>query len=140
MEFGPDAGWGLLGGMMFHTAILRQIIETQKECLSILRQLVVLLQEKNTELSTKVELLQREKEIAQNNFEWARVRLNHVEDERAALLYRVLALAVPTPKIERGGQESMAEPRPLMDDLSRTLSFEDVGDATARALGVDHEG
>lgn len=123
-----------------HKPVLDLIIDTQKECLLLLRKVVDILQLQNTALQTKVELLQREREIAQNNFEWARVRLNHIEDERAALLWRVVGMSVPTPKVERGGQESMAETKKTLDDVIGQLTFEDVGDEKARELGVDHEG
>lgn len=78
--------------------------------------------------------------IAQNNFEWARLRLNHIEDERSALIYRVANITIPVPHIERSGQQSMADTsKPLLDELMKKLSFEDLGDDEARRQGVDHE-
>jgi hypothetical protein len=90
-------------------------------------------------LQGKVEVLERNLAVAQNNFEWARVRLNHIEDERAALLHRVIAVSVPAPRVERSGSESMADQRQSFDELMKTISFEDIGDAEAQKLGIDHE-
>lgn len=97
------------------------------------------LQRANIELQAQARMLQSQLAVAQNNFEWARVRLNHVEDERAALLHRIIAVSVPAPRIERSGQESMAETRQSFDELMKTISFEDMGDVEAQRLGVDHE-
>ena len=93
----------------------------------------------NIALRTKVELLHTQLIIAQNNFEWARLRLNHVEDERAALLHRVVGMTVPAPRIERSGRESMADMRQDINSLIGQISFDDVGDEEAKKLGVDHE-
>jgi hypothetical protein len=93
----------------------------------------------NIALRTKVELLTTQLAIAQNNFEWARVRLNHVEDERAALLHRVVGMQIPAPKIERSGRESMADVRTDLNSIIGQISFDDVGDDEAKKLGVDHE-
>lgn len=93
----------------------------------------------NIALRTKVEMLTVQLAISQNNFEWARLRLNHVEDERAALLHRVVGMAIPAPHLERSGRESMADSREALNSLIGQISFDDVGDDEARKLGVDHE-
>jgi hypothetical protein len=94
----------------------------------------------NIALRTKVELLTTQLAVSQNNFEWARVRLNHVEDERSALLHRVVGMNIPAPKIERSGRESLADTRESLSQILGPISFEDVGDDQAKKLGVDHEG
>lgn len=103
---------------------------------SVIRQI----NDDNIALRTKVEMLTVQLAISQNNFEWARVRLNHVEDERAALLHRVVGMTVPAPRIERSGRESMADTRVNLDAMLGNISFDDVGDEEAKKLGVDHEG
>lgn len=100
---------------------------------------IAALHDDNIALRTKVELLGTQLAIAQNNFEWARVRMNHVEDERAALLHRVIGQTVPAPRIERSGRESMVDTRVDLNGFLGNISFEDVGDEEAKKLGVDHE-
>lgn len=102
---------------------------------AVIRQLI----EDNIRLRVEREQFQAQLHIAQNNFEWARLRLNHVEDERAALLHRVVGMTVPAPKIERSGRESMADVRQDLNSLIGQISFDDVGDEEAKKLGVDHE-
>ena len=84
-------------------------------------------------------LLRVQLAVAQNNFEWARLRLNQIEDERSALFYRVANITLPVPRIERSGQQSMAETKPFIDELMKNISFQDMGDEEAKRLGVDHE-
>lgn len=84
-------------------------------------------------------LLKTQLAVAQNNFEWARLRLNQIEDERSALFYRIVGMQIPVPRIERSGQQSMAETKPLIDELMKNISFQDMGDEEAKRLGVDHE-
>lgn len=77
--------------------------------------------------------------IAQNNFEWARVRLNQVEAERAHLITHVLKLPLTPMVIERA---HAPEPRDtgvgMPFDLDG-ISFDDMGDDAARRAGISHE-
>ena len=67
----------------------------------------------------------------QTTLDWARVRLSQVEHERAQLLFNYTGVKIMTPSIEP------AKPSPSMQDiLSQLPSFDDVGDAEARRLGV----
>lgn len=98
------------------------------------------LMDENVALRAENQLLRVQLAVAQNNFEWARLRLNHIEDERSALIYRVANITLPVPHIERSGQTSMAESsKPILDDIMKQISFNDVGDEEAKRLGVDHE-
>lgn len=73
--------------------------------------------------------------IAQNNFEWARVRLNQVEAERSTLVGHMLQLPMTPMVIERAGAASPSEALPIMQGIS----FDDMGDDEARREGIDHE-
>lgn len=94
--------------------------------------------------------LKRQLTVAQNNFEWARVRLNAVEQERALLIERVLAVRFPVPVFTREvgpAEMPQAEQAKAEDDTSSLLKglglplniFEDVGDSEAAAAGLTHE-
>jgi chromosome segregation ATPase len=101
-------------------------------------------------LQSEKGLLQHQHSIAQNNFEWARVRLNSVEQERAVLIERVLAVSFPVPEMTRevgpAERPTMAQ-RAAEDEGSSLLRglglpldiFEDVGDDAANAAGLVHE-
>lgn len=68
--------------------------------------------------------------------DWLRARLNHVETERAVLLSRQTGLPFGAPVIRPAeGETGEAGIPSIMDDLS----FEDIGDAKARQLGIDDE-
>lgn len=75
--------------------------------------------------------------IAQNNFEWARVRLNAVEAERAELLRALIKIPLYPTTIER-------EAPPQTPDLTGAVTgalgidFEDLGDELAGRLGLVH--
>jgi hypothetical protein len=71
--------------------------------------------------------------VAQNNFEWARVRLNQVEAERATLIAHFLKIPIVPMVLAREFESSSALP-----DLGG-VSFDDLGDDAARREGVDHE-
>lgn len=43
--------------------------------------------------------------IAQNNFEWARTRLNTVEFEKAALLQKAFNVNIPAPEVVRTSRD-----------------------------------
>jgi hypothetical protein len=105
-----------------------------------LEELVLQLRIENGALHAKVAEIEKSRAIAQNNFEWARLRMNQIEEERSALFYRVANIQLPAMAIERSGRESMAETKPLLDEIMKNITFDDVGDEVARKLGVDHEG
>jgi len=77
---------------------------------------------------------QQRADLAQNNFEWARLRLNQLEGERAALLTHVLKFPIAAMTIERQD----AAPGSGVPSVAG-LSFDDVGDASAAALGIAHD-
>lgn len=104
-----------------------------------LEELVLAMRLENAALNAKLVEIEKSRAIAQNNFEWARIRMNQMEEERSALFFRVANIQLPPMQIERSGQQSMAESKPLLDELMKKISFEDLGDDEARRQGVDHE-
>ena len=98
----------------------------------------------------RIEELQRSVTVAQNNFEWARIRLNSVEQERAILLERVMSVRFPVPEMTREvGPAGVAAHVPRVDDDTRSALlaglglplnlFDDLGDRDAEAAGLDHD-
>lgn len=71
--------------------------------------------------------------VAQNNFEWARVRLNQVEAERALLIGHFLKVPIVPMTLGREFESGAAMPS------LGGVSFDDIGDDAARREGVDHE-
>lgn len=112
-----------------------------------------LLDERNREiavLQSENAVLKHQLSIAQNNFEWSRVRLNSVEQERAVLIDRVLGVTFPVPVMTR--EAGPADTRTMVEkeaeDASSALlkglgmpldMFDDVGDDAAKAAGLVHE-
>lgn len=108
-----------------------------------------------SQISSLIELLDHERErcaraegaldiaheqlaIAQNNFEWARVRLNAVEAERAELLRALVKIPLYPVSIDREPAPT-PEATPAGVPLSLGFDFEDVGDDAARRMGIDHD-
>jgi hypothetical protein len=77
----------------------------------------------------------RRADIAQNNFEWARVSLNRVEQERSLLLSNLLKFPVPAVAIERQTPFEIERALTSMDDSI----FEDIGDEEAKRKGLIHD-
>lgn len=74
-------------------------------------------------------------DLAQNNFEWARVRLNQVEEERATLIATMLKAPIGALEIQRRLTPEQGEGLPHVPDGL----FDDVGDDVATALGLEGE-
>jgi hypothetical protein len=74
-------------------------------------------------------------DLAQNNFEWARLRLNQVEQERSTLLASMLKAPIGALEIERRLTPAEGAGMPHIPDAL----FEDVGDEAASQLGVEHD-
>lgn len=74
-------------------------------------------------------------DLAQNNFEWARVRLNQVEDERATLIATMLKAPIGALEIQRRLTPDQGEGLPHVPDGL----FEDVGDDIATTLGLNDD-
>lgn len=64
--------------------------------------------------------------VAQNSFEWIRVRVNQLEAERNGLLEKAYGIKLPAPEILRTSNIDMNQ---------QHLSFEDVGNEWAKKLG-----
>lgn len=76
-------------------------------------------------------------EIAQNNFEWARLSLNRVEQERALLLSH--ALKFPVSAIEIARQTPFDGVSSGVPNLPNRNPYDDIGDEEASRLGVTHD-
>jgi hypothetical protein len=71
-------------------------------------------------------------DLAQNNFEWARVRLNQIEEERATLIATLIKAPIGALEIQRRLTPEQGEGLPHVPDGL----FDDVGDDVAQALGL----
>lgn len=81
-------------------------------------------------LRTERDLLKTDLLTTKANFDWARVRVNSLEMERAQLLDRLYGLKVPVPEVMR------TNPQRSSVETMNSFSFEDVGDAVAKDLGL----
>ncbi len=106
-------------------------------------------------VKTQQELLDARAQIAalRSSFEWLTEHVNRMEQERAALLSRVLGLTVPAMNIGREATDaptptqSRIVGRPAEDEYAGTIPalqavgalFEDAGDEGAAALGAKHD-
>ncbi len=61
------------------------------------------------------------------HIEWLHLRLVQVETERAFLLKKYMGVDIPVPEIT---------PVDTPPDMNQTVSFEDMGDQQAEALGI----
>jgi hypothetical protein len=99
----------------------------------------------------RADLLWQQLSVTQNNFEWARVRLNAMELERATLMERLFDVRLPVPELARMPLASVGIPvtreRPFEESESSDLLaaaglpgniFEDMGDSEARTAGLLH--
>lgn len=67
------------------------------------------------------------------NLNWARLRINQLEQERALLTYHYMGVKLPVPQIESAERN---EPK----NFNEVVSFDDVGDAEAARLGIEFNG
>jgi hypothetical protein len=66
--------------------------------------------------------------------DWMRHRINSLEKMNALFMQKIAGIALPVPEIVPTRPGSMTIP-----DFSAMPSFEDIGDAEARALGIQHD-
>lgn len=72
---------------------------------------------------------------AKTNFNWLTLRVNALEVERAQLIKKAYNIDVPVPEIVRTNRSSTAMNPASLLELTASL-FEDVGDETAKELGL----
>lgn len=65
--------------------------------------------------------------LAVTTTDWMKIRVNQLEGERAALIYKLYGIDVPTPEIVK---------KPVSADFLGSDIFEDMGDTKARELGL----
>lgn len=98
-----------------------------------LTELLAAERERSARAEGQLDVVHEQLAIAQNNFEWARLRLNQIEAERAVLLEHAMKLPFTALALDR--QTNRA---PFGDTNIPGISFEDIGDDAARREGVDH--
>lgn len=77
--------------------------------------------------------MQRQVDAQKTNQDWMVLRLTQLEHERAQLLYRYMDVKITTPTVELD-VPVVPETSQIGSDLP---SFDDVGDAEAKKLGLD---
>jgi hypothetical protein len=70
--------------------------------------------------------LERELASLKVQNDWLRIQFNQLQFERAALIEKVYGLKIPAPELTK------PDPKPHIEDFS----FDDVGDAKAREMGL----
>lgn len=113
----------------------REHIATLREMLRINDRMIERLHIEAATARERANGAEKRADIAQNNFEWARVRLNQVEQERATLIATMLKAPVGALELERRLTPEQGSGMPKLPDAL----FEDIGDDAARALGIDHD-
>lgn len=78
-------------------------------------------------LKTERDALKLANAVTQNHFDWLRVRVNQLENERAQLIKKAYNIDIPVPEIAR-------QPSSLPEPISAL--FEDLGEDTAKKLGL----
>jgi hypothetical protein len=120
-------------------AVIAEIrFQADRRCRELAQQLAI--------SEARRELLERELAVAHNHFEWARVRLNQVEAERAQLLSGLTKVEFTEPMIRLTPPPVSAfhptgddRPAGVGEPLGDGNLFEDVGDEEAHRLGLVHE-
>ena len=96
----------------FH--ISKQVVDSQREDLAAVR--------------AERDILKLQLASSQNHFDWLRVRVNILEAERTQLIEKAYGIKIPVPEIVR---------TPVVNPLEMNNAlFEDVGDDTAKTLGL----
>ncbi len=95
--------------------------------------------ERTARAEGQLDLAHEQLAIAQNNFEWARVRLNQIEAERAQLMTTLLRVPIQPVTIERPAEPASAPAAGAGIPMGIGFDFEDVGDEAAEALGISHD-
>ena len=85
------------------------------------------LREELSAVRAERDALKLQSSISQNHFDWLRVRTNQLEFERAQLLEKAYGIKTPIPEIVRTSVSPI--------EFNNAL-FEDVGEKTARELGL----
>ena len=84
------------------------------------------------------DLLKVELGILQSNFSWLCQKINGLEVERAQLLQKAYGLNVPVPEILFNPKTASpnSHPHSALPPSMNDFSFDDIGDAKAKELGL----
>ncbi len=91
-------------------------------------QLLTQLREELAAVRAERDALRLQAERDRSNIDWFKARVNQLELEKAAAFKKAFGIDLPVPEIVR---------RPPIDPASLSISFEDIGDEAARALGLE---
>lgn len=89
--------------------------------------------DKSVRAAGERDAMQRQVDAQKTNQEWMVLRLTQLEHERAQLLYRYMDVKITVPTVELDVPVT-PESSTIGSDLP---SFDDVGDAEAKKLGLD---
>lgn len=77
--------------------------------------------------------LHEQNKVLQVNLDWLRTRVSQLERERALMLYKFTGVKIETPEFVTAREPDAAD---IMNNVN--AMFQDVGDETARTLGIEH--
>jgi hypothetical protein len=100
------------------------------ELFRISRESVDTLREELAAAKAERDALRAQLTVANTNFDWARIKLNQLEYEKAALFEKVTGMKVPAPEIVK---QRMASSQAL----DQMIGFDDMGDKLAKQYGFD---
>lgn len=69
--------------------------------------------------------------VANTNFDWARIKLNQLEFEKAALFEKVTGAKIPAAELVK----TMSQEATV--DFDRMIGFDDMGDKLAKRFGLE---
>lgn len=98
---------------------------------SISKDSVAGLREELAAVKAERDVLKQQLTVANTNFDWARVKLNQLEYEKAALFEKLTGAKIPAPEMIRASRVSQQSP------FDQVMSFEDIGDQAAKKLGFE---
>ena len=86
------------------------------------------LREELSAIRAERDILKVQVNVANNHFDWLRLRINQLEIERAQLLEKATGIKTAIPEIVRTPSN--------IDTMLNNFSFEDVGNEAAKKLGL----
>jgi hypothetical protein len=107
--------------LMWVPAKLAELFSISRDTLESLRKEVEV-------LKTERDALKLANAVSQNHFDWLRVRVNQLENERAQLIKKAYNIDIPVPEVVR-------QPAANVLELNSNL-FEDLGEENAKTLGL----
>ncbi len=107
---------------------LQELFAVSRDTLEQLRKEIEVLKTNVAAKETEIASLKLQNATSNNHFDWLRLRVNQLEQERAQLVEKAYGIKIAVPEVVR-------QPAANALQLNSTL-FEDLGDENAKTLGL----